>query len=72
MSKQNAYTDVLTFIGGGLKATRSSQKALAKGIGMTPSTLSRRMQHPEDITLGELWQMRKFFSKRGYDYDGYF
>ena len=42
----------------GILEQNTDQKALAKKIGMKHGTTNKRFNHPETVTLGELWKIR--------------
>lgn len=51
-----------------LAGVAGSQKELARKVGMTEMTLGRRIQSPENLTLGELCRIMMYSKKTGLDF----
>ena len=46
---------------GAMKAHGTTQDRLAKALGISGRTLSRRMNNPDTFTLGEIYTLQKIF-----------
>ena len=46
---------------GAMKAHGTTQDRLAKALGISDRTLSRRMNNPDTFTLGEVYTLQKIF-----------